>query len=185
MGRSALPSLAFGNCSSRFILDPATRKPVNDTRSLADLRVDISRGNQGSTSAFAGPNSLDWTLAMQPNIRKRLRPMPAAPLPDCSPAPIGHNRTAELRLKIEYLETTGLTRPKREIRKHSSKQIDQIAASICRFGNMDPIVIDADGRVGSVRATCPALESAASRARCATTNRSPIARSNASTRLRR
>lgn len=85
---------------------------------------------------------------MQPHIRKRPRPTPAASASDSSAtAPIGHNRTAALRLKIEYVETTSLQRPLREIRKHSAKQIDQLAASIRRFGNMDPIVVDTDDRI--------------------------------------
>ena len=47
------------------------------------------------------------------------------------PTAMGHNRTQNLLLKIEYIRTKFLKRPQREMRKHNKKQVEQIAASTC------------------------------------------------------
>ena len=50
-------------------------------------------------------------------------------------------------LKIEYLATTSLTAHPRNSRKHTPKQVDQIAASIDRFGFNCPILIDRQNQI--------------------------------------
>lgn len=50
-------------------------------------------------------------------------------------------------LKIEYRTTEQLQPARRNARSHSRRQIEQIAASIARFGFVNPILIDAEDRV--------------------------------------
>lgn len=55
--------------------------------------------------------------------------------------------TAALKLKIRYLPIDDLKAYENNSRKHSKKQIRQIAASITRFGMVTPILITADGTI--------------------------------------
>ena len=49
--------------------------------------------------------------------------------------------------EIRFLDPSALRAPKRNVRVHSKKQIDQIANSILRFGWTYPILIDEHGNV--------------------------------------
>jgi ParB-like chromosome segregation protein Spo0J len=51
------------------------------------------------------------------------------------------------RVKIEYLPVASLKPYRRNARKHSAHQIQQVAESIRRFGFTNPILIDANGGV--------------------------------------
>ena len=98
---------------------------------------------------------------MAPNVRSRKRPAWLAPVPagaaELSPdfEIVATERDAEptnfadLRLKIAYLATSDLRLPRRELRTHSSKQIEQIAASIQNNGNLHPLVVGPDDMVVS------------------------------------
>lgn len=49
--------------------------------------------------------------------------------------------------KVEMLSISSLTPNPRNARKHSDQQIEQIAASISRFGFLVPIIIDSNGMI--------------------------------------
>ena len=92
---------------------------------------------------------------MQP-IRDRRRPINAGTSPSTpggasnqlSPSQQDELRRAEqARMFIVYVAISELTLPKRHARRHSKKQIQQIAAAITEFGFINPVVIDKDGRV--------------------------------------
>ena len=88
-------------------------------------------------------------------VRSRPRPAVAAlqaaspaSLPPATPAakdPL--NWVRRLSLAIEPQPVAGLRPARRNARTHSNKQIHQIAASIRRFGFINPIVIDEEGRI--------------------------------------
>ncbi|MDX3899097.1 MAG: DNA methyltransferase [Sphingobium sp.] len=50
-------------------------------------------------------------------------------------------------IHIRYVSPETLKPPKRQLRKHSKKQLGQIEASIRRFGFTNPIQVDADNRI--------------------------------------
>ncbi|MCK6370406.1 MAG: site-specific DNA-methyltransferase [Gammaproteobacteria bacterium] len=50
-------------------------------------------------------------------------------------------------LQVEYRPTELLRPARRNARSHSKRQIDQIAASIKRFGFVNPILVDGEGRI--------------------------------------
>ncbi|MFY0637278.1 site-specific DNA-methyltransferase [Maricaulis maris] len=52
---------------------------------------------------------------------------------------------AALRLKVVYRRVDDLTAYERNARTHSTKQINQIAASIGRFGFVNPVLVDGTG----------------------------------------
>jgi len=56
-------------------------------------------------------------------------------------------RAEQARVFIVYVALSELTLPNRHARRHSKKQIQQIAAAITEFGFINPVVIDKDGRV--------------------------------------
>jgi DNA modification methylase len=55
----------------------------------------------------------------------------------------------EKRPQIEWVATSSLTPNPRNARKHSDRQVSQIAASIRRFGFKVPLVVDQNGMVAS------------------------------------
>lgn len=87
---------------------------------------------------------------MHPNIRQRPRRTQTEDfLPSStSPPPLtGGNGPGELRVQIRYAALDKLRPPKRELRKHSDKQVAQIEASLRRFGCINPIVVDEDNEI--------------------------------------
>lgn len=66
------------------------------------------------------------------------------------PADAGQNSPAAgllQHLKIEYRAPDELKPARRNARTHSKRQIEQIAASITRFGFINPILLDLEGRI--------------------------------------
>jgi DNA modification methylase len=65
------------------------------------------------------------------------------------PTDAGHESLAGLlqHLQVEYRPTELLRPAPRNARSHSKRQIDQIAASIKRFGFVNPILVDGEGRI--------------------------------------
>lgn len=51
------------------------------------------------------------------------------------------------KIDIQHVPPATLKPPKRELRKHSKKQLGQIEASVRRFGFTNPIQVDADNRI--------------------------------------
>ena len=90
----------------------------------------------------------------QRSVRKRQRP-------DASLAPVlsKHTHIEQVRGScqvpsappfnpaVEWWNVEGLTPYPRNARTHSTKQINQIAASIKEFGFTNPVLIDADGGI--------------------------------------
>jgi hypothetical protein len=52
-------------------------------------------------------------------------------------------------IDIRHVRTDALKLPRRQLRKHSKRQLAQIEASMRRFGNVSPIKVDADYRIVS------------------------------------
>ena len=50
-------------------------------------------------------------------------------------------------LKIELRPVSSLRPAKRNARTHSDEQIEQIASSMRQFGFLNPVLVDADGRL--------------------------------------
>lgn len=86
-----------------------------------------------------------------PTIRRRVRPVhPVAPAPDVSPTLSQRGSNWGLGgppLEIAYLAVDAITLPARQLRHHKPKQVTQVAASIAEFGFIDPLIVDARGRV--------------------------------------
>ena len=66
--------------------------------------------------------------------------------------PRGHaaslpNPTNALSLAVRYRPVTALRPAARNVRRHSPRQLTQIAASIREFGFVNPILVDAEGGV--------------------------------------
>jgi hypothetical protein len=53
----------------------------------------------------------------------------------------------DLRLEIKHVPIAGLTPYGRELRKHSKRQIEQLAESVAAFGLVQPILIDGHGEI--------------------------------------
>ena len=62
---------------------------------------------------------------------------------------MGHSKSSGEghRLSVEYLETTALTPHPKNARRHGTKQITKLAASIREFGFIGTIVIDEKGTI--------------------------------------
>jgi DNA modification methylase len=93
-----------------------------------------------------------------PPVRTRTRP--AAPQPASSPSPSTNPGLSDpgltdatlswadrAKLAIRYVPVAGLRPYARNARRHSKKQIEQIAASVRQFGFVNPILIDQDGEI--------------------------------------
>jgi DNA modification methylase len=86
---------------------------------------------------------------MKPHFRKRPRPG-AGPFiaPEISRSASHSNWQAQdVHLEIEYRALQDIIPPERQLKKHSPKQVAQIEASMRAFGNINPIVVDADYRI--------------------------------------
>lgn len=64
-----------------------------------------------------------------------------------SPCPLAHD--LEVNPQVEMVSASSLTPDPRNARKHSEKQIAQIAANIERFGFAIPIIVDQDNKIVS------------------------------------
>jgi DNA modification methylase len=78
------------------------------------------------------------SAAVSPTAEPAAAGRPASPP---SAASILHDN---LRLHIQYVPPGELTAPRRELRKHSKKQIAQLRASISEFGFLRPLIVDAE-----------------------------------------
>jgi hypothetical protein len=80
-----------------------------------------------------------------PIIRTRKRP----PASSCIKNALaeGGSLHDNLRLHVEYRDPATLKPPKRILRKHSPRQIEQIKASITAHGFLNPILVDGDQRI--------------------------------------
>ena len=79
------------------------------------------------------------------NIRRRIRP--TAHAETSAPPAVALSNFANRNLEISFLRVAELKLPARQLRKHSQKQVQQIAASIARFGFNTPVIIDDDNQV--------------------------------------
>lgn len=75
-------------------------------------------------------------------VRTRKRPSTAL-VPVSNPC----NGLQKLRLEIIYKSPNLLLPPKRELRKHSKRQIQLLKASVSEFGIVKPILVDDDDRI--------------------------------------
>lgn len=86
-----------------------------------------------------------------PSIRYRSRAVqPVAAAPDVAPTVSERRSNWSLGgppLEITYLAVDKITLPARQLRHHKQKQVTQVAASITEFGFLDPLLINACGRV--------------------------------------
>jgi hypothetical protein len=55
--------------------------------------------------------------------------------------------TRRLSVAVEYRPTGSLRPAERQTRKHSKKQIQQLAAAIREFGFVNPVLLDTEGRI--------------------------------------
>lgn len=78
------------------------------------------------------------------SVRTRHRPAADGLAP--APAP-SLGWTNRLSVAVEYRPTGSLRPADRQTRKHSKKQIHQLAASIRAFGFVNPVLLDGDGRI--------------------------------------
>ncbi|MEZ5655029.1 MAG: DNA methyltransferase [Sphingobium sp.] len=79
--------------------------------------------------------------AGEPVIRKRPRPEGAV---GASPA-LRNLPVEQVRPEQDYVPVDALKLPRRQVRRHNKKQIDLIADNLKTFGQIKPIVIDAQG----------------------------------------
>ena len=82
-----------------------------------------------------------------PNINIRRRTRPTALAETSAPPAVALSNFANRNLEITYLRVAELKMPARQLRKHSQKQVQQVATSIARFGFNTPVIIDDDNQV--------------------------------------
>lgn len=80
-------------------------------------------------------------------IRQRNLDLQSAVSPDAVAARIPNDPNDGLALDIEYRAAGDLTPPPRRLRKANKRQEAAIRAGIRSFGNLNPILIDGDGRI--------------------------------------
>ncbi len=80
--------------------------------------------------------------AKSPVRRRQRTTTPAAS--DAEPRNTAHHN---LRLHIQYVPTTDLKPPKRQLRKHSQRQLQLIQASIADYGFLNALLINADNEI--------------------------------------
>lgn len=82
-----------------------------------------------------------------PNPAIRSRKRTSSPTFNANPVATGGSLHDNLRMHVEYRAPAELKPPKRILRKHSPRQIEQIKASITAHGFLNPILVDADQRI--------------------------------------
>ena len=95
-------------------------------------------------------SSSNYTAATPPHLRQRGQSQAAAtPEPIDAPIPAVDEATSEYAAEqvVESIPIADLQPYANNARKHSAKQITQIAASISAFGFINPVLIDDDNKI--------------------------------------